>query len=176
MSSSTEDLQKNRLSWSILFASILALIGLLRLFADFLTDVDPSWVSFLGGWPLRILGRTSDGSFIGNLNVQYFKLLAIPCGMAVIFLINGGFTGGLAAAEKRWANPRFRLSCIVALAAFCALCELEKATHLLGLPTGLVAGERAWLNHLVHNIGGILAYPLSSKFRYRVEKTTKKSV
>jgi hypothetical protein len=48
------------------------------------------------------------------------------------------------------------------------LCEIEKATHLLGLPTGLVKGERAWLNHVVHFVGGVLSYPLSSLFRYRV--------
>jgi hypothetical protein len=60
------------------------------------------------------------------------------------------------------------LTCIVALAAVCAFCEVEKATHLLGLPTGLVEGERAWLNHVVHTVGGILSYPLSFLFRYRV--------
>ena len=106
----------------------------------------------------------------GNLNVQYFKIMAIPCGMAVIFLLNGGLTGGIAAAERRWANPRFRWTCIAALAVVCALCEIEKATHLLGLPTDLIEGEKAWLNHVVHNVGGLLAYPLSTLFRYRARR------
>ncbi len=157
-----------RLSWSILLAAVLAAIGLLRLFSDFLTDIDPTWVSFLGDSPIRFLARTTDGSLAGNLNVQYFKVMAIPCGLAVVFLVNAGLTGGIAAAERRWASPRFRLACIVALAAVCAFCEVEKATHLLGLPTGLVKGERAWLNHVVHNVGGVLSYPLSFLFRYRV--------
>ena len=157
----------SRPSWSLLFAAALAAIGLLRLFSDFLTDIDPTWVSVLGDSPLRLLARTTDGSVLGDLNVQYFKIMAIPCGLAVIFLVNGGLTGGIAAAERRWANPRFRLTCIVALAVLCAFCEIEKATHLLGLPTGLVEGEKAWLNHVVHNVGGVLAYPLSSLFRYR---------
>lgn len=156
------------LSWSLLFAGALAVIGLLRLFSDFLTDIDPTWLSFLGDSPIRFLARTTDGSFAGNLNVQYFKVLAIPCGLAVIFLVNGSLTGGIAAAERRWASPRFRLTCIVALAVVCAFCEVEKATHLLGLPTGLVKGEQAWLNHVVHTVGGILSYPLSLLFRYRV--------
>jgi len=149
-------------------AVTLAAIGVLRLFSDFLTDIDPTWIWFLGDSPIRFLARTTDGSLAGNLNVQYFKLLAVPCGLAVIFLVNGGLTGGVAAAERRWASPRFRVTWIFALAAVCVLCEVEKATHLLGLPTGLVEGERAWLNHVVHTVGAVLAYPLSSLFRYRV--------
>lgn len=157
-----------RLSWTILLAAALATLGALRLFSDFLTDIDPTWASFLGESPLRFLVRTTDGSLLGNLNTQYFKVLAIPCGLAGIFLLNGGLTGGIAAAERRWASARFRLRCIVALAVVCAFCEVEKATHLLGLPTGLVEGERAWLNHVVHNVGGVLAFPLSGLLRYRV--------
>ncbi|MCG8460334.1 MAG: hypothetical protein MI919_28970, partial [Holophagales bacterium] len=106
---------------------------------------------------MRFLARTTDGSVAGNLNVQYFKVMAVPCGLAVNFLVNGGLTGGIAAAERRWASPRFRLTCIVALAVVCAFCEIEKATHLLGLPTGLVEGERAWLNHVVHTAGAVLS-------------------
>jgi hypothetical protein len=168
MSSRSIGSRNPRLSWSLLLAAALAAIGLLRLFSDFLTDIDPTWVSFLGDSPIRFLARTTDGSLASNLNVQYFKVMAIPCGLAVLFLVNGGLTGGIAAAEQRWASPRFRLTCIVALAAVCAFCEVEKATHLLGLPTGLVEGERAWLNHVVHTVGGILSYPLSFLFRYRV--------
>ena len=168
MTARSIDSPDGRLSWSILLAAALATIGLLRLFSDFLTDIDPTWVSVLGDWPMRLLARTTDGSLAGNLNVQYFKVMAIPCGLAVVFLVNAGLTGGIAAAERRWANPRFRLTCIVALGAVCAFCEVEKATHLLGLPTGLVQGERAWLNHVVHNVGGVLSYPLSFLFRYRV--------
>jgi len=153
---------------SILFATMLATIGVLRLFSDIYTDIDPGWVSCLGNGPLRLLARTTDGSVAGNLNVQYFKVMAIPCGLAGIFLVNAGLTGGIPVAERRWASPRFRLSCILVLAVVCACCEVEKATHLLGLPTGLAEGERAWLNHVVHNIGGVVAYPLSAVLRYRV--------
>ncbi|MEW6366483.1 MAG: hypothetical protein AB1714_17795 [Acidobacteriota bacterium] len=165
-----------RLSWSLLLAAALAAIGLLRLFSDFLTDIDPTWVSILGDSPIHFLARTTDGSLAGNLNVQYFKVMAIPCGLAVLFLVNGGLTGGIAAAEQRWASPRFRWTCIFALAAVCAFCEVEKATHLLGLPTGVVEGERAWLNHVVHTVGGILSYPLSFLFRYRVRTTAETPV
>lgn len=167
-SSNSTDPSATRPSWSLLLAAALAAIGLLRLFSDFLTDIDPTWVTVLGDSPLRYLARTTDGSLVGDLNVQYFKVMAIPCGLAVIFLVNGGLAGGIAAAERRWSSRRFRLAWIVALAVLCALCEIEKATHFLGLPTGLVEGEHAWLNHVVHTVGGVLAYPLSSVLRYRV--------
>lgn len=158
---------ESRLSRSVFLAAALAAIGLLRLFSDFLTDVDPSWVTVLGDSPLRLMARTTDGSLLGDLNVQYFKVMAVPCGLAVIFLVNSGLTGGIAEAERRWASPRFRLTCILALAVLCALCEIEKVTHLLGLPTYLAEGERPWLNHVVHNVGAVLSFPLSSQFRYR---------
>jgi hypothetical protein len=176
MSSRSIDSRGTRLSWSLLLAAALAALGLVRLASDLLTDADPTWVSLLGQSPLRLLARTTDGSVAGDLNVQYFKVMAIPCGLAVIFLVNGGLTGGIAEAERRWAGPRFRLGCIAALAVLCALCEIEKATHLLGLPTGLVQGERAWLNHVVHAVGGVLAYPLSSLFRYRERQTAPRRV
>ena len=57
------------------------------------------------------------------------------------------------------------------MAVLCALCEIEKATHLLGLPTDLIEGEKAWLNHVVHNVGGIAAYLMSSKLRYQVPRS-----
>lgn len=161
--------RNSRPSWSLLLAAALAVVGIARLFTDILTDIDPSWALFLGDSPIRFFIRVSDGSLVGDLNVQYFKVLAIPCGLAVIFLVNAGFTGGISAAERRWAKRSFRLACILGLAAVCACCEIEKAYHIFGLPTGLVRGETAWLNHVVHNIGGILAYPLSCVLRYRVE-------
>lgn len=156
-----------RLSRTMLFAGLLAAVGLLRLGGDLLTDIDPTWAWQLDESPLRyLIVRVTDGSLIGDLNVQYFKVLAIPCGLSVVFLLNGGLTGGLGPAARRWAEPRFRLTVIVALAVVCAACEIEKATHLLGLPTGLAPGERAWLNHVVHSVGGVVAYPLSSLLRY----------
>ena len=94
-----------RLSWTLLLAAALAAIGVLRLSSDFLTDIDPTWATCLGDSPLRLLVRISDGSLAGDLNVQYFKVMAIPCGMALIFLVNAGLTGGVAAAERRWARP-----------------------------------------------------------------------
>jgi hypothetical protein len=153
-----------RLSRTLILAAILAAVGMLRLGSDLLTDIDPSWASWLDGSPLRYLVvRVSDGSLAGNLNVQYFKVLAIPSGLSVVFLLNAGLTGGLQAAARRWADARFRLA---AIAALCTFCEIEKATHLFGLPTGLVKGERAWLNHVVHAVGGVIAYGLSHVLRY----------
>ena len=158
-----------RLSRTLILAAILAAVGLLRMGSDLLTDIDPSWASWLDGSPLRyFVVRVSDGSLAGNLNMQYFKVLAIPCGLSVVFLLNAGLTGGVRSAARRWVKARFRVSAIAALAALCTYCEIEKATHLLGLPTGLAKGERAWLNHVVHTIGGVLAYGLSCVLRYTV--------
>lgn len=158
-----------RLSRTLILAVSLAAVGLLRLGSDLLTDIDPSWATWLDGSPIRyLIVRVSDGSLVGNLNVQYFKILAIPCGLSVVFLLNAGLTGGLRAAARRWADARFRLSAIAGLAALCTFCEIEKATHLLGLPTGLAIGERAWLNHVVHAVGGVVAYGLSRILRYTV--------
>lgn len=75
---------KSRPSWTLLLAAAFATLGVLRLFCDFLTDIDPTWATVLGDSPLRFLSRATDGSLAGNLNVQYFKVMAIPCGMAVI--------------------------------------------------------------------------------------------
>ncbi len=156
-----------RLSRTLILAAILAAVGLIRLGSDLLTDIDPSWASWLDGSPLRYLVvRVSDGSLAGNLGVQYFKVLAIPCGLAVVFLLNAGLTGGVQVAARRWADARFRLAAIAALAVLCTFCEIEKATHLLGLPTGLVKGERWWLNHVVQAVGGVVAYGLSRVLRY----------
>jgi len=158
-----------RLSRTLILAAILAAVGLVRFGSDLLTDIDPSWASWLDGSPLRYLVvRVSDGSLAGNLNVQYFKVLAIPCGLSVVFLLNAGLTGGVQVAARRWSDARFRLAAVAALAVVCAFCEIEKATHVLGLPTGLVKGERAWLNHVVHAVGGVVAYGLSRVFRYTV--------
>jgi hypothetical protein len=156
-----------RLSRTLILAAILAAVGLLRLVSDLLTDIDPSWASWLDGSVLRYLVvRVSDGSLAGNLNMQYFKVLAIPCGLSVVFLLNAGLTGGVHAAIRRWADPWFCLSAIAALAALCTFCEIEKATHLFGLPTGLAQGERASLNHAAHAVGGVVAYGLSRVLRY----------
>jgi len=163
--------QTLRPSRTLILAVILAAIGLLRLASDLLTDIDPSWASWLDGSPLRYFVRISDGTLAGNLNVQFFKVLAILCGLSVVFLVNAGLTGGVPAAARRWADVRFRLAAIAALAALCTFCEIEKSMHLFGLPTSLVKGERAWLNHVVHGVGGIVAYGLSRVLRYTTTST-----
>lgn len=102
MISPQDEPPRSRPSWSLLLAVILAVIGVSRLFSDILTDIDPTWALFLGDSPPRFFIRVSDGSVVGNLNVQYFKVMAIPYGMAVIFLVDEGLTGGIPVAEKRW--------------------------------------------------------------------------
>lgn len=161
-----------RLSRTLILAVFLAAIGLVRFGSDLLTDIQPTWAEVLDGTLLRyLIVRRTDGTLLGDLNVQYFKVLAIPCGLSVVFLVNGGLTGGVRVAARRWANPRFRLAVILALAAVCAFCEIEKAHHLLGLPTGMAPGERAWLNHVVHSVGGVFAFGLARVLRYTRDPT-----
>lgn len=140
-----------RLSRTLLLAGLLAAIGLVRLGGDLLTDIDPTWAWQADDTPLRyLIVRVTDGSVIGDLNVQYFKLLAIPCGLSVVFLLNAGLTGGIGPAARRWADSRFRLAAIVALAAVCALCErasmVELRRALRRRCPGIPPVVRAWLH------------------------------
>jgi hypothetical protein len=67
---------------SFAVAGVLAIIGFMRLGSDMLTDVNATWAQGLDGSWLRYLVRSAtDGTWAGDLNVQYFKILAVPCGV-----------------------------------------------------------------------------------------------
>ena len=67
-----------RASRTVILAAVLAIVGLLRLATDLLTDVDPGWVAVLGD-PL-----------------------------SVVFLVNAGLTGGVPAAARSARSARSR--------------------------------------------------------------------
>lgn len=149
-------------------AFVLSIVGLLRLASDLLTDVQPDWSAALAGSAYRYLVRgASDGTLLGTLNVQYFKVFAIPCGVSVAFFLHLVVAGGLRAAQARWRQRSTRVAGVGSLLAICTFIELEKAHGLLGLGFGgLLAGEASWLNHVVHVAGAALAWRLMRALRY----------
>ena len=141
-----------RASWAV--AAVLATIGAARLATDLLTDADPAWSQRLAGSPLRYLVRApSDGTLAGDLNVQWFKVLAIPCCVAGLWLIKRVLSSDLRATERLWRSRAYRVAFLLLFAAMCLVAEFEKSTHFLGLRmAGLLAGERSWLNHVAHAV------------------------
>ncbi len=137
---------------SLLVAALLALIGAGRLTSDLLTDADPGWSQRLVGSPLRYLVRApSDGTLLGDLNVQWFKLLAIPCSVAGLYLVKRLLSSDLRYTQGLWQSRVYRVAFLALFAVMCVVMELEKSYHLFGLRmAGLLDGERAWLNHVIH--------------------------
>ncbi len=154
---------------SFFIAGFMGIVGLARLGSDYLTDVNPNWVDALRHSWLRYVVRTaSDGSVAANIDVQLFKLLAVPCGISVAFYLNLIRAGGLRTADRSWLAWRTRLFCVGSLLLLCSLIELEKATHVFGLGlTGLLSGEVAWKNHLIHLASAVLGWLLMMRLHYR---------
>lgn len=136
-----------------LFIAIpLATFGILRFISDMLTDASSDWYRLLDGVFLRYLVRApSDGTFWGDLNVQWVKLLAVPCGLSVLFILYRFLSHDLKEADYRWRQTSTRLIYIIGFLVMVTIMELEKSTHFLGLRmAGQLAGEAAWLNHIIH--------------------------
>ena len=154
---------------SLATAGTLGIVGLLRLASDMMTDARPDWATGLDGTAFRYLVRTaSDGTIAGELSVAWFKVLAIPCGVAVAWFLNLLAAGSLGAAEWRWRSTRGRIFVLGFLAATVTLVEIEKGTGFLGLGlTGLLAGETALGNHVAHGLSLALGAVLMLRLRYR---------
>jgi hypothetical protein len=142
---------------SLVVALVLALIGAGRLLSDFLTDADPGWSRRLDGTPLRwlryLVRAPSDGTRLGDLNVQWFKVLAIPCCIAGLWLIKRVTSSDLRDTERLWRSRGYRGSFLALFAAMCVAAELEKTYHFLGLRmAGQLQGERPLWNHVAHAV------------------------
>ncbi|MBI4833279.1 MAG: hypothetical protein HY811_00440 [Planctomycetes bacterium] len=137
---------------SLITASILASFGVLRFASDMLTDGSPGWHSMLGETIFRYLARApSDGTLLGDLSVQYVKLLSIPCAIAGFFILYRLIYSDRREADIRWHKHSTRMIYIGILLAAFTVMEIEKATHAMGLRmAGLLAGEKTWLNHTLH--------------------------
>lgn len=145
---------------SLIVALFLAVLGVIRYSSDILTDAIPDWYAVLGGTWLRYFARVpSDGTFWGNLSVQYFKLLAVPCGISGLFILYRFLSHDLREAEHRWRMPEIQGLYIIGLLFAFTVMEVEKATHILGLRmAGLLPGECAWLNHVIHIISAFIGW------------------
>lgn len=154
-----------RRNTSIAIAGALVLVGLLRFATDTLHEMDPDYWTALQGTPLRYFVRApSDGSLLGDLNAQWFKLLSIPCGISFVYFIHlfGGGTAQTRDAEFRdWAVRGTWV--FVFLLGFTAL-EVEKHASIFGTRTIMVEGENFWINHMVHLLSAWLAWNLSGRY------------
>jgi hypothetical protein len=151
---------------SFLLASGLAAIGLLRLMSDVLTDADPAWTHALDGhWLRHFVRAPSDGTWAGDLNVRWFKLLAIPCGLGVAWFLNLLAAGSLGAADAAWA--RRRVPAVGALALVVTWIELEKSGRGLGVGFQMLPGEHPAWNHVAHGVSALLGWTLARRLRWR---------
>ncbi|EDM76600.1 hypothetical protein PPSIR1_24369 [Plesiocystis pacifica SIR-1] len=148
---------------SVAVAAALVLIGALRFATDTLHELDPEYWRALEGGPLRYLVRApSDGSLAGELNAQFFKLLAMPAGLGLVWLGYRFGSGTLETKAAQFRDPVIRAVWLGSFLAGFTLIELEKQFHMLGMGTMMLEGERAWLNHVIHVVGFGLAWMLGS--------------
>ncbi len=154
---------------SVLVAVILVLVGVARLVTDTLHEVDPEyWRAVQDSWLRYLIRAPSDGSWVGDLNAQWFKILSVPAGVSLIFLRNrfGPDVGAVAAEEFRdWAVRGVWIG--VFLAGFTFL-EFQKQFGDLAL----VAGEDARTNHVIHVLSAAIAWMLSARFTFGADETT----
>lgn len=144
-----------------LFIAIpLATFGLLRFISDMLLDASADWYLMLEGTFLRYLARApSDGTFLGDLSVQWVKLLSIPCGISVLFLLYRFLSRDQKEADYRWRQVSTRLIYVLGFLVMVTIMEIEKSTHFLGLRmAGQLAGETAWLNHTLHLASAVMGW------------------
>ena len=152
---------------SVVLAVALVLVGVLRFVTDTWHEFDPEYWRSFAGTPLRYLVRApSDGSLAGDLNAQFFKLLAVPAGLCGVWLAYRFGSGTLETKAESFRDPVIRAVWIGACLAGFTLIELEKQFHMLGMGTMLLAGERPWLNHLTHLVGFALAWWLGGRLAF----------
>lgn len=145
-----------------LLAATLVVVGFLRFVTDTLHELDPDyWRGLEGSWLRYVVRAPSDGSFLGDLNAQCFKLLAIPSGIALIYLRNRLGPGTSRANEAEFHDWTVRGVWIAVFFVGFTVIELQKQFSFLSLNTRLVAGEDPWVNHLVHAGGAVLAWKLA---------------
>lgn len=146
---------------------MLVAIGTLRFVTDTLHEMNPNYWQAFEGTPLRYLIRApSDGTTLGWLNAQFFKLLAVPSGLALIWLWARFDSGTWEDKRAAWADATMRLVWIGSFVAGFTLIELEKQFHMLGMNTLLVEGERSWVNHVVHLVSAGLAWWLADRLEF----------
>lgn len=160
---------------SVAVAVLFVLVGCWRFASDVVLDArskDPQYLAWLATSPLRYVVRgPSDGTLLGDLNTQWFKVLSIPCAMAFVYLWHrqrlGSLRAGAAHFGQRWVRA---LWVGVFFVAF-TLIEVEKQFQVfvwLGMKTApMQPGESFWLNHLAHVISATLAWLLVARLSFQ---------
>ena len=149
-------------------ACVLAFIGLWRFASDMLTDGSWGWWKAVDGTWLRYTVRApSDGSFWGDLNAQWFKILAVPCGISCVYLARRLMSMDLRETQSEWASRTIRLLYVGAIFVIITICEIEKKTHVFGLKmAGVLPGEVWWLNNAIHSASAIIGWYYARWLRF----------
>jgi hypothetical protein len=147
---------------SLLVASTLVLIGILRFVTDVLHERDPDyWMSLAGSWLRYLVRAPADGTLLGTINAQWFKLLAIPSGISLIYLRDRFAPGMPASNEATFHDWAVRGVWIAVFWLGFTVIEIEKQLSPFGMGAQLVKGEDPLINHIAHIIGAVLAWKLA---------------
>lgn len=145
-----------------MIAVVLVLVGVWRCITDTLHEFDPDYWRAVGdSWLRYVIRAPSDGTLLGWLNAQWFKLLSVPAGFSLIYLrqrFDSGTDEQRQAELRDWAVSGVWIA--VFLMGFTVI-ELQKQFGFLHFDVRLVKGEDPWLNHLVHLLSAALAWRLS---------------
>jgi hypothetical protein len=150
---------------SLGIATALVLIGFLRFVTDALHERDPDyWMPLAESWLRYVVRAPSDGTVLGTLNAQWFKVLAIPSGISLIYLRDRLAAGTPASNEAAFHDWAVRGVWIAVFLLGFTVIELEKQFSPFGMGTHLVTGEDPLLNHVAHVIGALAAWKLAGAF------------
>lgn len=149
---------------SLVIALVLVGVGAFRAVSDTLLELDAHyWTPWTDHWLRYLIRSPSDGTLIGTLNTQWFKTLAIPAGISLIYLRERFAQADGGTEFRDWAVRGVWIG--VFAAGFTAI-EIEKQFHPWGMRVELLEGEVAALNHLAHALGACIAWKLSAALSF----------
>ncbi|TPV94475.1 MAG: hypothetical protein B7733_15065 [Myxococcales bacterium FL481] len=158
---------------SLILTVSLVTIGVLRFASDSLHDIEPDyWHNFHDSGLRYVIRAPSDGTWLGDLNAQWFKLLAMPAAISLAYLRSRFDSGTAAEQTDEFRDLAVRGVWLVVFLAGFTLVELEKQFGTAGFGARLVAGEDAYLNHAAHGIGTVVAWWLSARLTFPDDEPT----
>jgi hypothetical protein len=157
---------------SVVGALLLVAIGTWRFASDLQGDLhrhdlQSEYWRELAKSPWRYVMRSpSDGSFLGDLNTQWFKILSIPCAISLVYLWFRRRYGSLKEGARRFSYAPIRAVWIGTFFVAFTIMEFEKEFGWFGNMAPMLPGESFWKNHLAHVISAGLAWLLASRFSF----------